>query len=70
MSRAWRIEYEGALYHLLSRGNERSDIFVDQRDRQRFLDTIEEMLQRFEMDIFAYVLMSITTFYSEPAGQI
>jgi REP element-mobilizing transposase RayT len=58
MSRAWRIEYEGALYHLLSRGNERSDIFVDQRDRLRFLDTIEEMSQRFEIDIFAYVLMS------------
>jgi len=58
MSRAWRIEYEGALYHLLSRGNERGDIFVDQRDRQRFLDTIEEMSQRFEIDIFAYVLMS------------
>ncbi len=29
MSRGWRIEYEGALYHLLSRGNEGSDIFID-----------------------------------------
>jgi len=29
MSRAWRIEYEGALYYLLSRGNEGSDIFID-----------------------------------------
>ena len=58
MSRAWRIEYEGAFYHLLSRGNERGDIFVDGQDRQRFLDTIEEMSQRFEIDIFAYVLMS------------
>lgn len=58
MSRAWRIEYEGAFYHLLSRGNEHGDIFVDRRDRQRFLGTIEEMSQRFEIDIFAYVLMS------------
>lgn len=58
MSRPWRIEYEGALYHLLSRGNERSDIFVDERDRHSFLDTIEEMSQRFEIDVFAYVLMS------------
>jgi REP element-mobilizing transposase RayT len=46
MSRAWRIEYEGALYHLLSRGNERSDTFFDERDRQRFLDTIEDMSQK------------------------
>jgi REP element-mobilizing transposase RayT len=58
MSRAWRIEYKGALYHLLSRGNEGGDIFVDGDDRQSFLDTIEEMTQRFEMDVFAYVLMS------------
>ena len=58
MSRAWRIEYEGALYHLLSRGNEGNEIFVDERDRDRFLDTIEEMSQRFEVDAFAYVLMS------------
>jgi len=57
MSRAWRIEYEGALYHLLSRGNERGDIFFDEHDRHRFLDTTEEMSQRFEIDVFAYVLM-------------
>ena len=58
MSRAWRIEYEGALYHLLSRGNAGNNIFVDERDRDRFLDTIEEMSQRFEVDVFAYVLMN------------
>jgi REP element-mobilizing transposase RayT len=58
MSRAWRIEYEGALYHLLSRGNERSDIFIDDYDRKGFLDAIEQMSERFEIDVFAYVLMS------------
>jgi GNAT superfamily N-acetyltransferase len=31
MCRPWRIEYEGALYHLLSRGNERSDIFMSDK---------------------------------------
>ena len=40
MGRAWRIEYEGALYHILSRGNEQGDIFYDNTDRRRFLDTI------------------------------
>ena len=58
MSRAWRIEYRGALYHLLSRGNQHNDIFVDEGDRHTFLETIEEMSQRFEIDVFAYVLMS------------
>ncbi|MHC4309773.1 MAG: transposase, partial [Planctomycetota bacterium] len=53
----WRIEYEGALYHLLSRGNAGSDIFVDDKDRSRFLDAVGEMSERFDIDIFAYVLM-------------
>ena len=29
MGRAWRTAYEGALYHILSRGNEQSDKFLD-----------------------------------------
>ena len=57
MARAWRIEYEGALYHVLSRGNERGNIVVDDQDRNMFLDTVGEMSQRFEVDICAYVLM-------------
>jgi REP element-mobilizing transposase RayT len=57
MSRAWRIEYPGALYHVLSRGNERRDIFADDDDRRMFLDTLGEMAERFELDIAAYVLM-------------
>jgi len=57
MSRPWRIEYEGALYHLLSRGNQRSDIFMSDKDRSGFLDAAGEMSERFDIDIFAYVLM-------------
>jgi putative transposase len=57
MTRAWRIEYEGALYHVLSRGNQRCNIVVDDKDRNLFLDSIGEMSQRFEVDICAYVLM-------------
>ena len=57
MARAWRIEYAGALYHVLSRGNQRQDIVIDDNDRRLFLDTVGEMSGRFEIDIFAYVLM-------------
>lgn len=57
MTRAWRIEYEGALYHVLSRGNERGPIVFDDRDRKMFIDTIGQMSERFEIDVFAYVLM-------------
>ena len=58
MGRAWRIEYEGALYHLMSRGNDGQDIYLNDADRNLFLETISEMSERFEVDIFAYVLMS------------
>ena len=57
MGRAWRIEFEGAFYHVLSRGNEKRDIFFDDDDRRQFLDTVGEMSGRFIVDIFAYVLM-------------
>ena len=57
MGRAWRIEYEGALYHILSRGNEQKEIFYDNQDRLQFLETLGEMSERYKMDIFAYVLM-------------
>jgi len=57
MSRPWRIEYEGALYHLLSRGNEGREIFKDDIDRRFFLYLIGELSERFDIDIYAYVLM-------------
>jgi REP element-mobilizing transposase RayT len=57
MARPWRIEFEGALYHVLSRGNDRRDIFYDGKDRSKFLEGIGDMADRFEVDIFAYVLM-------------
>jgi putative transposase len=57
MARAWRIEFEDALYHVLSRGNERRDIFFGDDDRRLFLDTLGDMAQRFEIDVFVYVLM-------------
>jgi putative transposase len=58
MGRPWRIEYEGGLYHILSRGNERKEIYYDDQDRLSFLDAIGEMVQRYDVDVFAYVSRS------------
>ena len=57
MSRPWRIEFKGALYHVLSRGNEQKDIFGDDEDRNCFIRIMGEMSDRFDVNIFAYVLM-------------
>ena len=58
MSLAWRFEYRGVLYHLLSCDNELSDIFIDEHDRNEFWTTVEGMSERFEINVFAYVLMA------------
>jgi REP element-mobilizing transposase RayT len=58
MARPWRIQYEGALYHVFSRGNNQQDIYLTDDDRSLFLDTIGQMSDRFDIDIFAYVLMN------------
>ena len=48
MGRAWRIEYEGALYHLMSWGNNKQDIYLNDANRNLFLETISEMSERFK----------------------
>ena len=42
MPRPLRIEYPGALYHVMSRGDQREAIFWDDEDRYQFLSTLGE----------------------------
>ena len=57
MARKPRIEYEGAAYHVMSRGNAGADIFLDDCDRRVFLDTLGETCGRTGWEIHAFVLM-------------
>jgi REP element-mobilizing transposase RayT len=41
-----RIQYPGAMYHVMSRGNRRQDIFLDDVGRQDFLKTLAEACQK------------------------
>jgi REP element-mobilizing transposase RayT len=58
MARPLRIEYPGAWYHVTSRGNERREIFRDDKDRIRFLSTLKESIDQFNVEVHCYVLMS------------
>lgn len=58
MSRPLRITYSGAVYHLTCRGNERQDIFRDDRDRMRFLELLSQSSEIYYVKVYAYVLMS------------
>jgi putative transposase len=57
MARPIRVEFPGAVYHATARGNERREIFRDETDRERFLQTLSEMVERHGLRIQAYCLM-------------
>ena len=57
MSRPIRIEYAGAVYHVMARGNHGQPIFRDDQDRRRFLETVGEACEKTGWRIDAYVLM-------------
>ena len=46
MPRQLRSEYPGAMYHVMSRGNLRQDIFLNDVDRQDLLKTLAEACQK------------------------
>ena len=58
MTRPLRIEYEGAVCHVTSRGNARQDIYVDDEDRHAFLEVLGDVVDRLNWTCHAYCLMS------------
>jgi len=58
MARPLRIEYPGALYHITTRGNAQANIFIDDKDRKRFLEILAFVVRRFKWICHAYCLMS------------
>ncbi len=58
MARPLRIEYPGACYHVMARGNQGRPIFRDDKDRERFLQTLAESCAKTGWWIHAYVLMA------------
>lgn len=58
MPRQVRIQYPGAMYHVMSRGNRRQDIYLDDVDRQDFLKTLAETCQKTGWQVHAYCLMT------------
>ena len=57
MPRKLRVEYEGAIYHLMNLGDRRQPIFVDDQDRQLFLQTLGETCEKTRWLVHALCLM-------------
>ncbi len=58
MARPLRIEYPGALYHVISRGNERRPIVADDMDRSKRLDWLRRAVQTYGWHLHAFVQMT------------
>ena len=57
MARPLRIQFPGAIYHTMARGNRRQKIFRDQRDYERFLQGLETTVDKFGFEIFSFICM-------------
>ena len=58
MARRVHVQYPGAIYHLMARGNGRQDIACDDADRDRLVDYLGRAAARCSWRVFAFVIMS------------
>jgi REP element-mobilizing transposase RayT len=57
MARPLRIEFDGAIYHVTFRGNERKPIFQSDADRRRLLESMAQARDLYQTRIFLVCLM-------------
>lgn len=58
MPRPPRLEFSGAVYHVIARGNEQRDVFRDDSDRELYLRRLARYQVRFRFRLYAYCLMT------------
>jgi len=58
MARPLRVEYPGAFYHVINRGNAGDAVFKGIRDREKFLECLGKAAGRFSIRIHTYCLMT------------
>src|SRR5881394_366969 len=57
MARKLRIQYAGAIYHVMSRGNGKAAVFRNEVDRHSFVQTLAEACAKTDWQVHAYRLM-------------
>jgi REP element-mobilizing transposase RayT len=58
MARPPRLEFPGAFYHIIVRGNQKQDIFVESQDRREYLKRLKRYKNERGFILYAYVLMT------------
>ena len=57
MARKLRVQYPGAIYHVMNRGERCEAIFEDDADREKFIETLGEACGKIGWQVQAYCLM-------------
>ena len=57
MARKLRIQYPGAIYHVMNRGDRREPIYRDKPDYERFMQTLAEACTKANWQVQAFCLM-------------
>jgi hypothetical protein len=58
MPRKLRVQYPGAIYHVMNRGDRREAIFLEDRDREFFLETLGEACKKTDWQVRAWCLIA------------
>lgn len=58
MPRTARVAPKEHIYHILTRGNNRQDVFGDEEDNRRYLDILLRYKEKYHFNLYHYVLMT------------
>jgi len=58
MAKPLRLEFAGAIYYVISRGDRQEDIYRDNGDRFRWLNVLDTVCSRFNWIVHAYCQMT------------
>jgi len=70
MSGPPRLEFSGAVYHVIARGNEQCEVFRDDSDRELYLRRLAHYQSRFRFRLYAYCLMANHVHLALEAGPV
>ncbi|QOR35030.1 transposase [Clostridium sp. 'deep sea'] len=57
MARRQRLHYNGALYHVITRGNNKDNILLNNEDKHQYIKRIQKYISKYNAKIFAYAIM-------------
>jgi len=58
MARKPRVHYDGALYHVIARGNNRANVFETDEEKEKYLEILADYKGRYDFQLYAYVIMN------------